>query len=302
MKKTLFIGVALLIGLALATPSFAQGCSPKTRPEYDGYMAFFNEKVPATRATAAEKYLTDFKDVPIECKSAAHKSIVKAYYDAQNWAKALEAAGKTEAVLGAAPATDKLFCYFIGMQAGQQSGNAAKIEEFGDKVIALDPNGASGLQAYVAVSGVVGSKTDKASQDKASQQASKALEILPKAKPPELDAASWMKATEPLQSSAHGTLGLIAYNQGNFEKCVTEYTEVNKIDPKDWQPHYMIGLAYKAQLQTVSKDYQTAFDDEAKSIKDKADQIVIDEKKATTAALIEAVRTKREAAIEESSP
>src|SRR5262245_52095352 len=65
MRRTGYLGVALLL-LALATPApgFGQAKQPnlKTQPEYNGYLAIFNEKDPAKKAALGEKFIADFKD------------------------------------------------------------------------------------------------------------------------------------------------------------------------------------------------------------------------------------------------
>ena len=59
MRRTGYLGVSLILLLALtvpALPSFAQAQQPqlKTQPEYNGYVAIFNEKDPVKKAALAE--------------------------------------------------------------------------------------------------------------------------------------------------------------------------------------------------------------------------------------------------------
>src|SRR6185295_3676655 len=97
MKRTSYLGVSLFLMFALvvsALPGFGQEKTPqaKTRPEYDAYLALYNEKDPAKKAALGEKFITDFKES--DYIPNAHNYIIGGYAGAKNWAKVIEAADR----------------------------------------------------------------------------------------------------------------------------------------------------------------------------------------------------------------
>ena len=90
----------LILGLLVsALPGFGQAQPQlKTRPEYDAYMAAFNEKDPAKKAVAAEKFITDFKESDPVAITNAYTMAITGYTGAKNWAKVIEVADKAAAL------------------------------------------------------------------------------------------------------------------------------------------------------------------------------------------------------------
>jgi tetratricopeptide (TPR) repeat protein len=305
MKRIAYLGFSLVVLLVLEVPGFAQQCAPKTRPEYDAYVAFFNEKVPAKRAELAEKYLTDFKDTVPECKASAYQAVVKAYVDSQNWAKALDAAGKVDTMLPNATPQTKAVIYSHGMSAAQQSNNLEKTIEFGDKVLAIAPEDANTL---ITLSSMIPERlpADAAAKEaalgKAEQYATRAqaqvAKIFGGPKPAGMSDADWNTQHVTIESQLHSTLGFIQLNRMAYEKAVDEYLQTLKATPKDGVAWYRLGLAYNGQASAATKKYLEALKAENDAIAAKADRPQIDEFKAKREALETELRDKRDKAID----
>src|SRR5262245_1208002 len=104
MKRTGYLGSFLFLLLAMAVsaaPGFGQERTPqaKTRPEYDAYIAVFNEKDPAKKAGLGEKFIGDFKDS--DFIPNAYTMTIGGYTGSRNWAKVLEVADRAAALPGA---------------------------------------------------------------------------------------------------------------------------------------------------------------------------------------------------------
>src|SRR5215470_3298044 len=180
MKRTGYLGASLflLLGLVVsALPAFGQDKQPqlKTRPEYDAYVAVFNEKDPVKKAALGEKFIADFKES--EGIPNAYTMTIGAYTAAKNWAKVTETAEKA-ATLPNADNKLKGYAYASAMIAAQNLNNVDNVISYGEKVLAIDP---TDLNAMITVSAVIPAKLPaneagkKAALDKASDLATKAL-------------------------------------------------------------------------------------------------------------------------------
>jgi len=302
MKRIGHLGVALFIICALsvsALPSFSQEKQPqaKTRPEYDAYLAFYNEKDPVKKAPLGEKFLTDFKDS--EFVPTAHQLIVGAYTAAKNWAKVIEAADRAAALPNA---NDKLkaYSYANAMIAAQNMNNVEKVVSYGEKVLAIDPND---LNALITVSAVIPAKlpadeaAKKASLDKAEELAKKALAgiegMLPKA-----DAQTKPQLVQ-IEGNLHSTLGLIANNRQDYNKSIQEYEQAIQRTPKDDVAHFYLAADFQALGAQASKDYQAAITAENNAKAARADQPTIDELAGKRSGFEDDIRKYRDKAIEE---
>jgi len=301
MKRTGYLGLPLLLILMLAVsamPGYSQAAQAKqpqakTQPEYNAYLALFNEKDPAKKAELGEKFITDFKES--DFIPNAYRMILSGYAGSNNWAKVMDAADRA----AASPVADntlKEIAYTNAMIAAQNTNNADKILSYGDKVLALNPNS---LQALLLVSGAIPVKypNDKAQLDKAADLAAKALAgiqpMLAKA------SADEKKQLVPIDASLHETLGLVAYNKQDYAKSIKEYEEAIKDNPKDDTAHFYLGYNYLALMAKASKDYQAAFKAESDAIAAKADQPTIDDLKAKTAETISELKKQQDKAIDE---
>jgi tetratricopeptide (TPR) repeat protein len=282
-----------------ALPGFGQDKQPqlKTRPEYDAYMAAFNEKDPGKKAALAEKFIADFKDS--EGVPSAYTMTITAYTAAKNWPKVMESAEHA----AAAPNADnklKAYAYANAMIAAQNQNDVDKVISYGEKVLAISPDD---LNAMITLSAVIPAKLPadeagkKASLDKAEGLATKALTGL------EPMMAKADAQTKPqfvqIEGNLHATLGLIAYNRQDYGKSIQEYQEAVKRNAKDDVAHFYMGLDYQAMAAKASRDYQDAVKAENDAKSARADQPTIDELAAKRSGLEEDIRKARDSAIDE---
>jgi hypothetical protein len=302
MRRTGFLGLSLFLLSALvvsALPAFAQEKQPqaKTRPEYDAYLAVYNEKDPAKKAELGEKFITEFKES--EFLPNAHTMIIGAYVNAKNWPKVIEV-GDRAAALPNADNKLKAYAYANAMIASQNTNNIDKVITYGEKVLAITPDD---LNTMITLSAVIPAKLPAdaagktAALDKASDLATKALAGVQKL------AATAGAAEKPqlaqIEGNLHGTLGLIAYNRPDYMKSIQEYELAIQRTPKDDVAHFYLGLDYQALAAQASRDYQAAVNAENAAKAARAEQPAIDELAAKREGLAEDVRKARDKAIEE---
>jgi hypothetical protein len=301
MRRTGYLGLSLLLILVLvvsALPGFGQAAQArqpqaKTQPEYNAYLSLFNEKDPAKKAELGEKFITEFKES--DFVPNAYRMILTGYAGTNNWPKVMDAADRAAAWSGA-DNTLKEIAFTNAMIAAQNQNNADKILSYGDKVLQLNPNS---LQALLLVSGAIPVKypNDKAQLEKAAELATKALAgiqpMLAKA------SADEKKQLVPIDGTLHGTLGLVAYNNKDYAKSISEYQAAIKDNMKDDASHFYLAYDYLALMANASKEYQAAFKAETDAIAAKADQPTIDDLKARTAGTIDELKKQQDKAIDE---
>src|SRR5689334_1943711 len=154
MRRTGFLGLSLFLLCAVVVstlPAFGQEKQPqaKTRPEYDAYLALYNEKDPAKKAELGEKFITEFKES--EFLPNAHTMIIGAYVNAKNWPKVIEA-GDRAAALPNADNKLKAYAYANAMIASQNTNNIDKVITYGEKVLAITPDD---LNTMITLSAVI---------------------------------------------------------------------------------------------------------------------------------------------------
>jgi tetratricopeptide (TPR) repeat protein len=299
MRKTAYVALLLLFILAFAISGFSQAAQApqnKSKAEYDAYKAAYDEKDNTHKAELAAKFLTDFKDSDIFFRTNAYIMMTKAYLDGQTFPKAMDAAAKIDEALPTAKPEDKLKIYSFGMQAATNANDLNKTVEFGDKILAVNPNDANTL---ITLAGLLPERLPnddvgkKATLAKAEDYANRALAAIGKiAKPASMSDADWNSQIGPVTAGIHGSLGLIALNRQDYEKSVSEYMQVIKSTPKDGVAQFRLGLAYSGQAVAMSKAYSTAIDEvnAANKANPAADQT---EAKAKLAQMEEALRAKR---------
>ena len=212
MKRTGYLGVSLFLISALAVsalPAFGQ--QPKTKPEYDAYMLFFNEKDPAKRAANGEKFIADFKES--EMVPGTYTGIISAYLGAKNWPKVIEIVEKVVAMPGTTNQV-KAFAYANAMLASQNANDVDKVISYGEKTLAIQPDD---IRALIAVSGAIPLKLPAdaagktAALDKADSLATKGLAgiqgMLAKA------SAADKAELQAIEGSLYATRGLVAYTK-----------------------------------------------------------------------------------------
>ena len=303
MRRTGYLGLTLMLILALGLPAFSQQPAPKTKAEYDAYMLLYNEKDAQKKAEFGEKFLAENKDS--EFVPQAYQMLIGAYARAQNWAKVTDAADRAVA-LPKADAKLKAFAFENAMVASQQANNFDKIVEYGDKLLTLDPNN---LNAMITLSSMLPERLPadpagkKAALDKAGALATKAMagvqQFFGQAKPANVTDAQWNQEKTNLEGQLHATFGLVALNNQDYTKATSEYETALKSLPKDGLAHFRLGLAYQFLAADASKVLVEAIDAENKAKSERAEQSLLDELVAKRQAREEDARGKRDKAIDE---
>lgn len=133
-----------------------------------------------------------------------------------------------------------------------QAGNTQKMQEYGEKEIALAPNDVStlALLAQTLPRGVHGSASDPANVlvlAKAEQYSKQAIEITPTLpKPDNLTDEAFASAKNQTLAMAHSGLGLVYVRRGKNAEAIPELEQAIKIDPNpDPVNYYLLGMANK---------------------------------------------------------
>ncbi len=134
-----------------------------------------------------------------------------------------------------------------------QAGNTQKMQEYGEKEIALAPKDVSALAllAQALPRGLRGSASDPANAQvlaKAEQYSKQAIEITPTLpKPENLTDEAFTSAKNQTLAMAHSGLGLVYVRRGKNAEAIPELEEAVKIDPTpDAVNYYLLGMANKA--------------------------------------------------------
>jgi tetratricopeptide (TPR) repeat protein len=302
MKKAVYMGLSVVLSLAVAMPVFSQG-QFKSTEESSAYYAFFNEQNPARKAELAEKFLTDYKDS--ELRSDALLTLGAAYQNAQNWAKVMEIAARFDQEFPMAEARRKATMYDRGMTAAQMTGNFQKIIEYGDKLLAVDPNN---LNAQITLSSMIPEQLPQGQNEKNAALA-KAMDLGTKAhnqveamfkgpKPEGFTDAQWNQQKTILEAQVHATLGMIHLVKGEYNDSVSMYEYVVELTPKDGVSQFRLGLGYSGQATESSKRLGEAVGAENAAKTRRADQIEIDDLVAVRQGVQEDAFQKTDKAIE----
>lgn len=309
MTRTCYLGLSLLLIVALGVPAFSQqapapaGPQAKTPAEYNAYKAVYDQQAPAQKAELAEKFLTDYKESELTVQ--AYTMLISAYAKAQNWAKVMDAADRA-AAFPKADARLKGFAFGNAMVAAQQANVFEKIVEYGDKLLAVDPND---LNAMITLSSMIPERlpadeaAKKASLEKANTLATKAMagvtQLFSQPKPAQFSDADWNSQKNQLEGNLHATLGFIALNNRDYPKAVEHYEAALKSIPKDGIAHFRLGLAYQFLTSDASKAVVEAIKAENQAKTDKADQVQIDELVAKRQGIEQDLNDKRDKAIDQ---
>jgi tetratricopeptide (TPR) repeat protein len=134
-----------------------------------------------------------------------------------------------------------------------QAGNTQKMQEYGEKEIAISPNDVStlALLGQTLPRALHGSpSTPEAMQvlAKAEQYSKQAIEITPTLpKPENLTDESFASAKNQTLAMAHSGLGLVFVRRGKNAEAIPELEQAIKIDPNpDPVNYYLLGMANKA--------------------------------------------------------
>ena len=308
MRRTGYLGTALLLIVALGVPAFSQAPAaaapaPKTPAEYNAYKALYDEQNPQKKAELGEKFLIDFKDSDFIANT--YRMLVAAYSRAQNWAKVMEATDRAVA-FPKADALTKTFAFENAMVAAQQSNNFEKIVEYGDKLLVADP---TNLNAMITLSSMLPERLPmdeaarKAALDKAQGLAMKAMggvqQVFGQPKPAQITDAQWTQEKANLEGGLHATMGFIALNNRDYPKAIEHYETGLKSIPKDGVAHFRLGLAYQFLTSEASKLLVESIQAENQAKAARAEQFTIDELVAKRQGVEVDLNEKRDKAINE---
>jgi tetratricopeptide (TPR) repeat protein len=133
-----------------------------------------------------------------------------------------------------------------------QAGQVQKMQEYGEKEIALVPNDVATLALMAqTLPRSIRTSTPPAEAAqllaKAEQYSKQAIEITPTIpKPPALTDDQFASAKNQNLAMAHSGLGLVYFRRGKNAEAITELDEAVKIDPNpDQVNYYLLGLANK---------------------------------------------------------
>ncbi|HYR92392.1 MAG TPA: hypothetical protein VE422_50570 [Terriglobia bacterium] len=299
MKRTGYLGLCLVLILAIAVPAMAQLAAD------NAYRDLYNEKDVAKKTELSEKFLNDFKGN--QYWGPVFQTVLNLYLQTQNWPKLMDAVDKLPANFPAADAKLKTVAYDRGLTAAQQAGNVDKILDYGNKLLAVDPTSLNG-QFMVATTIPLKLPADdagkRAAMDKALDLSTKALatvqQTFSQPKPANLTDAQWKAIKTEYEDQLHSTVALVYFNRSDFPKATEEYQTVLKSNPKDGPAHFYMGMIYRSQSATASKEYQTTVDAENNAKRAQpVDQPLVDELAAKRQGLEGEIREKRDKAIEE---
>lgn len=129
-----------------------------------------------------------------------------------------------------------------------QTGNVQKMEETGDKEIALNPSDVQVLAILgQTIPRAMNSQTPNADKElaKAEDYSKRAIETTPTiAKPEGLTDDMFEKAKNQTLAMAHSGLGLVYVREGKFKEAIPELDQAVKIDPSpDPVNYYLLGLS-----------------------------------------------------------
>lgn len=134
-----------------------------------------------------------------------------------------------------------------------QSGNMQKMQEIGEKEIALAPNDVStlALLAQTLPRGIHGSASSAENMQtlaKAEQYSKQAMEVAPTLPKPEgMTDEAFASAKNQALAMAHSGLGLVYVRRGKNAEAIPELEQAIKVDPNpDPVNFYLLGMANKA--------------------------------------------------------
>ena len=134
-----------------------------------------------------------------------------------------------------------------------QSGNTQKMQEYGEKEIALVPNDVSALALLAqtlprSMHGSASAPENAQVLVKAEQYSKQAIEITPTLpKPENMTEQAFASAKNQTLAMAHSGLGLVYVRRGKNAEAIPELEQAVKIDPTpDPVNFYLLGMANKA--------------------------------------------------------
>jgi tetratricopeptide (TPR) repeat protein len=227
-----FLGVFFLAG-GIASAQNAQGSQQQPPKDKD--------KLPDSANTLS----LDTAPPPV---NAEEDAAFKAFQDvpASDSKKRIETG---EAFLHKYPQSRYLPILYSGLtNAYLQTGQVQKMEEVGDKEIALRPDDVQVMAVLgQTIPRALSGSTPNPDQelDKAEKYSKRAIELTPTiAKPPNLTDENFATAKNQTLAMAHSGLGLVYVRRGKYQDAIPELEQSVKIDPQpDPVNYYLLGMA-----------------------------------------------------------
>jgi tetratricopeptide (TPR) repeat protein len=218
-----------------------------------------------------------------------------AYLALKNWDKAMASAEKIDQLVPNVKPATKVRTNLQAMAVAQQTNNAPKTIEFGEKVLAMD---ATNINALITVAPMIVATLpdDAAAKDAALTKANDyAKKALAQPKPGPVADAQWTA----VQGQMHSTIGFVHLNKQMYSEAIAEYEQSLKADPKEGVDWWRMGLAYQGLARAAQAPIPEIISKENDLKKaTPVDQPAIDELVAKrTAALADFIQ-KRDKAIE----
>jgi len=128
------------------------------------------------------------------------------------------------------------------------AGQVDKMEEAGDKELAIEPNDATTLAIMGStLPRVMPANTPDPGKrlEKAEQLSKRALDLIPALpKPPSFTDEQFLAAKNQTSAMAYSGLGLVAFRRGKFTDAITDLEQSVKVDPNpDSVNYYLLGKA-----------------------------------------------------------
>lgn len=237
MKKIGYAGLSTVLCLAFALPVLAQTPSPAEvacNAKYGKYYA----------AQSDMKLFDDFVNDPT-CKDSKYRNdaftvMRTALTTAKNWKGVMDLATRYEKEIPDATKESKVYSLSQGMTAAAQAGDAAKVLEFGDKVIAIDSNNVNAL-LIVTTTIPLNLPTDPAAIEKSLAKAlDYAKKLVAMMKPAGIEDKTWQTA---VLGPSHGVIGFVYLQKAQYDEAEAEFDQTIKINSKDQLAWYRYGLA-----------------------------------------------------------
>jgi len=198
------------------------------------------------------------------------------------WAGAVLPVFGQQADAGAQVAT-----YTAAMEAADRAGDAEKTLEWGERILALEPNHRF-AQMYVS-----SRLPERLPADEAARTATltRAMELANKAhsqteayfkgpKPTEVSAEEWAEQKRIQEARVHDTLGVIHLIREEYDDSVFMYEYVVTLTPENGLSQYHLGAAYSGQATEAQEYIELLRQDEAKARAERADaaalQLILD--------------------------
>ncbi|HEY9660985.1 MAG TPA: hypothetical protein V6C65_21225, partial [Allocoleopsis sp.] len=229
--------LSAVLSIVVVLPGLAQQPSPAEAACNKKYGDYYNKQGDVALFDA---FVNDPTCKDNQYRNGAFSLMNKSLMDSKNWKGVMDLANRYEKEVPNAPNDSKKFYLSQAMQASGQAGDAAKLIEFGDKVLAIDPNDLNSL-LIVSTTIPLNLPTDTAAMDKALAKAMDyAKKLVAMTKPTQIDEKTWQTA---VQGPAHGVIGFVLLQKAQYEDAEKEFDQTVKINSKDQLAWYRYGLA-----------------------------------------------------------